>query len=57
MNHKAVRVDDLMYRGCEAHWKCVKCGECVPFHCWSKEQFEAQKCKAKGQSGAGEESR
>ena len=47
MNHKAVRVDNLMYKGCELHWKCVLCGECVPNHCWTKEQFEAQECKGK----------
>ena len=44
MNHKAIRIDNLMYKGCEPHWKCVNCGECVPFHCWTKEQFESQKC-------------
>lgn len=43
--HKAVRVDNLMYVGCEAHWKCTRCGECVPFHCFTKEAFEQQVCK------------
>lgn len=47
MNHKAVRVDNLMYKGCELHWKCVLCGKCVPKHCYTKEQFEAQECDTK----------
>lgn len=46
MNHKAIRVDNLMYKGCEPHWKCVHCGKCAPFHCWAKEQFEAQECNS-----------
>ena len=46
MKHKAVRVDNLMYDGCEAHWRCVHCGECVPFHCYSKYQFEQKECPA-----------
>ena len=40
-----VRVNDLMYKGCELHWKCVKCGDCVPFHCFSKEEFAELECK------------
>ena len=44
MKHKAIRVDNLMYNGCEPHWKCVKCGKAVPFHCYTKEQFENQEC-------------
>ena len=47
MTHKAVRVDNLMYNGCEAHWKCTVCGKCVPFHCYSKSQFESQECFGK----------
>lgn len=43
--HKVVRVDNLMYNGCEPHWKCTRCGMCVPFHCYTKEQFEGQDCK------------
>ena len=46
MKHEVIRVDNLMYKGCEPHWKCVKCGKCVPFHCYSKRDFEMQKCKA-----------
>lgn len=45
MKHKVVRIDNLMYKGCEPHWKCVHCGMCVPFHCYTKEQFENQECK------------
>lgn len=45
LKHKVVRVDNLMYNGCEPHWKCTRCGECVPFHCYTKEQFESQDCK------------
>lgn len=45
MYHKAVRVDNLMYNGCEPHWKCTRCGVCVPFHCYTKSQFEAQECQ------------
>ena len=44
MKHKAVRVDNLMYKGRELHWKCIRCGKCVPKHCYTKEQFEAQEC-------------
>lgn len=42
--HKAIRIDNLMYKGCEPHWKCVNCGEAVPFHCYSKEEFEQRCC-------------
>ena len=49
MKHKAIRVDNLMYKNCEPHWKCIICGECVPFHCYTKEQFEQLDCKGKGQ--------
>lgn len=42
--HRVRRIDDLMYKGCESHWKCEFCGECVPFHCYTKEQIEAQAC-------------
>lgn len=48
MNHgieNVVRVNDLMYKGCEPHWKCVKCGDCAPFHCFSKKEFAELKCK------------
>lgn len=44
MKHKAVRVDNLMYKGCEPHWKCLNCGDCVPFHCYTKEEFEEKCC-------------
>jgi hypothetical protein len=44
MKHKAVRVDNLMYEGCELHWKCVNCGMIVPHHCYNKEQFEQLDC-------------
>ena len=47
MKHKVVRIDNLMYKGCEPHWKCVRCGMCVPFHCYTKEQFENQECTYK----------
>lgn len=44
MKHKAIRVDDLMYKGCEPHWQCVHCKKAVPFHCYTKEEFESQCC-------------
>lgn len=44
MKHKAVRVDNLMYKGCEPHWECVNCGEVVPFHCYTKAEFESRCC-------------
>lgn len=44
LTHKVIRVDNLMYNGCEPHWKCTRCGKCVPFHCYTKEQFENQEC-------------
>lgn len=40
-----VRVNNLMYEGCEPHWKCKNCGKCVPFHCYTKEQFAELECK------------
>lgn len=45
MNHKVKRVDNLMYKGCEPHWKCEHCGVCIPFHCFTKEALEQQKCE------------
>ena len=45
VKHKAIRIDNLMYVGCEPHWKCVNCGECVPFHCYTKSEFEDMNCK------------
>ena len=45
MKHKAIRVENLMYKGCEPHWKCVHCNECVPLHCYDKKSFEAMECK------------
>ena len=43
--HRAERADNLMYPGCEPHWRCKVCGECVPFHCFTKSQFEEFECK------------
>ena len=45
MKHKAVRIENLMCKGCEPHWKCVICGECVPFHCYKKNEFEEKECR------------
>ena len=50
MKHNVVRIDNLMYNGCEPHWKCTRCGKCVPFHCYTKEQFENQECNSKNMS-------
>jgi hypothetical protein len=47
MNHEVKRVDNLMYKGCEPHWKCKHCGTCIPFHCGNKEYVESQKCSGK----------
>ena len=44
MKHKAIRVDNLMYKGCEPHWKCTLCGDAVPFHCYTKKEFENRCC-------------
>lgn len=44
MKHKAIRVDNLMYDGCEPHWKCTLCGDVTPFHCYTREQFENLCC-------------
>lgn len=44
MKHKAIRIDNLMYKGCEPHWKCTLCGDVVPFHCYTKEEFENMYC-------------
>ncbi len=53
MKHKAIRVDNLMYKGCEPHWGCVNCGECVPFHCYNKQSFEAKDCREEYLKGNG----
>ena len=45
--HEVIRVDNLMYKGCEPHWKCIHCGVCIPFHCWDKEDIEKRQCKAR----------
>jgi transcriptional regulator with XRE-family HTH domain len=45
MNHEVERVDNLMYKGCEPHWKCKHCGTCIPFHCGNKEYAESQECR------------
>lgn len=46
MEHHVVKlIKDLMYKGCEPHWQCIKCDECVPAHCYSKEEFEQQECR------------
>lgn len=42
--HKMKRRENLMYKGCEPHWECVNCGECIPFHCFTKEQCEQMDC-------------
>lgn len=52
MKHSLVRVDDLLYKGCEPYWKCIHCGTRIPFHyCLSKEQLEQQECRGKRYSG------
>lgn len=43
--HTVIRIDNLMYKGCEPHWKCIKCGNCTPFHCYTKEMIEEMECK------------
>ena len=45
MKHEIIRVDNLMYKGCEPHWGCSKCGYIVPFHCFTKDYLEQQECK------------
>lgn len=45
MTHEVIRVDNLMYRGCEPHWKCIHCGICIPFHCYSKSEIEDMECE------------
>ena len=45
MTHKVTRVDNLMYKGCEPHWKCIYCNNYYPFHCYSKEEIENIECK------------
>lgn len=44
MKHKVVRVNDLMYKGCEPHWKCIYCEDCWPFHCYTKKDLESMEC-------------
>lgn len=51
MKHKAIRIENLMYKGCESHWKCTICGECVPFHCYKKHEFEELECKGNQKTG------
>lgn len=44
-HHKVEKVYDLLYPGCEPHYRCVHCGECIPVHCYSKEELEDMFCK------------
>lgn len=45
MKHKAIIVQNLLYKGCEVHFKCKYCGICIPRHCYTLEQFEKLDCK------------
>ena len=45
MTHKVVKIENLMYKGCEAHWGCTRCGYIVPFHCYKREELEQRECK------------
>lgn len=47
MKHQVIRVKDLMYKGCEDHWKCKICKICVPLHCYSKQDIENMDCPGK----------
>lgn len=47
MKHEVIRVDNLLYKGCEPHWKCVKCEVCIPFHCYSKADLEGMECRSR----------
>ena len=42
--HKVIQYNNLMYKGCEPHWKCIKCGNYYPFHCYTKEEIESLPC-------------
>lgn len=44
MKHKVIRVNNLMYRGCEPHWGCTICGDAVPFHCYKWEEYAKKEC-------------
>lgn len=44
--HKVERVDNLMYKGCEPHWRCIYCEECIPFHCYTKQDIENMICRS-----------
>lgn len=45
MKHNIVKVKDLMYKGCEIHWGCTRCGEIYPNHCYNRQQMEERECK------------
>jgi len=46
--HVVIRIDNLMYKNCEPHWHCTKCGDYWPFHCFDKEYLENyDECEAK----------
>ena len=45
MKHKAIRVDNLMYKGCEPHWHCTQCDVYIPIHCYTKEELENMDCE------------
>lgn len=47
MTHKVERINNLMYKGCEPHWRCTICGICIPFHCYSKNDIEKMECPGK----------
>lgn len=46
-NHKVHKVYDLLYPNCEPHWKCSRCGDAWPIHCWTKEDLENKQCPGK----------
>lgn len=49
-SHEVTRVENLMYKGCESHWKCIHCGICIPFHCYSKHEIEKMPCPKRKQN-------
>ena len=43
--HEVELVKDLLYKGCEDHWRCKHCGECIPVHCYGSDELEQMFCK------------
>lgn len=45
--HEVERFENLMYKGCEPHWHCIRCDNYWPFHCYGRKDLEQMECPAR----------